>query len=213
MARWLGLVLCALAAGAAWAQASGERRFQDAQEWARRFDDPARDAWQKPQEVIRALELARDSVVADIGSGTGYFAVRLARAVPEGRVYGADLEPAMVEHLRKRARAEALSNLRAVQAAPDSPNLPEPVDRVLLVNVQGLMVSPGDYFRRLRASLKRDGRVAIIAARVDAPTGPPAAMRVPAEQIKRNMARQGYALLAEYDFLPQQYFLVFQPSS
>ncbi len=213
MTRWFGFIFCALAAGVVWAQPASERRFQDTEEWARRLDDAGRDAWQKPQEVIRALELARDAVVADIGSGTGYFAVRLARAVPEGRVYGSDIEPAMVGHLQKRAEAERLPNLRAVQASRDGPNLPEPVDRVLLVNVQGLMVSPGDYFRRLRASLRPGGRVAIIAARVDSPIGPPAAMRVPAAQIKRDMARQGYMPVAEFDFLPHQYFLVFQPSA
>lgn len=192
------------------AQTTG--RFQDAKEWARRFDDPARDAWQKPEEVIRALGLPRNAVVADVGAGTGYFAVRLARAVPEGRVYGADLEPQMVRHLQDRAAAEGLSNLKVVQASREDPGLPEPVDLVLLVNVQGLIVNPGDYFRRLRQSLKSGGRVAIIAARPEAPVGSPKQMRAPADEVKRDMARQGYGVVAEHDFLPHQYFLVFQPT-
>ena len=192
------------------AQTAG--RFQDAEEWARRFDDPARDAWQKPEEVIRALGLPRNAVVADVGAGTGYFAVRLARAVPEGRVYGADLEPQMVRHLQDRAAAEGLPNLKVVQATREGPGLPEPVDLVLLVNVQGLIVNPADYFRRLRQSLKPGGRVAIIAARPEAPVGSPKQMRAPADQLKRDMARQGYGVVAEHDFLPHQYFLVFHPT-
>ena len=87
------------------------RRFDDAEKWSKVFDDPARDAWQKPVEVIAALKLAPDAVVADIGSGTGYFAVRLARAVPRGRVYGADVEPEMVRFLNDRAARESLGNL------------------------------------------------------------------------------------------------------
>ena len=117
MRDWLHFVVvtaAALGMGVAAAQTTG--RFQDAEEWARRFDDPSRDVWQKPEEVIRALGLPRNAVVADVGAGTGYFAVRLARAVPEGRVYGADLEPQMVRHLRDRAAAESLANLKVVQA-------------------------------------------------------------------------------------------------
>lgn len=209
--QWLALAcaLLAVAPQAGAGEAAGGR-FQDAAGWASRFDDPARDAWQKPDEVLRALALPRDAIVADIGSGTGYFAARLARALPQGRVYGADIEPEMVRHLALRAKEEKLDNLRSIPATRDSPQLPEPVDLVLLVNVQGLVVNPGDYFARLRASLKPGGRVAIIAQRPDAPFGPPAAMRAPAEQVRRDMARQGYTLDAEHDFLPYQYFLVFR---
>jgi cyclopropane fatty-acyl-phospholipid synthase-like methyltransferase len=207
---WFG-TLAVLAANAIAADAPGRDRFQDATGWAGRFDGPSRDQWQKPDEVIRALALPRDAVVADVGSGTGYFAVRLARAVPQGRVYGADVEPAMVSHLQQRATEENLANLKAIQATRESPALPEPVDLALFVNVQGLMVNPRDYFQRLRAALKPGGRVAIIATRTDSPFGAPAAMRVPAAQITRDMMQQGYAVVAEHDFLPYQYFLVFQP--
>lgn len=148
--------------------------------------------------------------MADVGSGTGYFSVRLARAVPEGRVYGADIEPEMVRHLHNRATAQGLDNLKVVQATRDGPALPEPVDLALLVNVQGLMVNPGEYFLRLREFLKPQGRVAIIATRPDSPLGAPRQMRVPAERVKQDMARQGYAVIAEHDFLPYQYFIVFQ---
>lgn len=197
--------------GAAAADAPGGRRFQDAAEWAGRFDDPSRDAWQKPDEVILALELAPDAVVADVGAGTGYFSVRLARALPRGRVYASDVEPGMVRHLQERATREKLPNLKVIQATREDAGLPEPVDLALFVNVQGLMVNPGDYFLRLRRSLRPGGRVAIIATRPDSPVGARAEMRVPVETIKREMARQGYTVTAEHDFLPYQYFIVFRP--
>jgi predicted methyltransferase len=211
-----GLVLTLLA-GSVSAQPAGEpqfgaaRSFQDAAEWSRRFDRDARDAWQKPEEVLRVLALRPDAVVADIGAGTGYFTIRLADVLPRGRVYAVDVEPEMIQHLRERARVAKIDNLHALEASRDDPRLPEAVDLALLVNVQGLMVNPRDYFARLRASLKPGGRVAIISARPGASPGPPAAMRVSAEKVKSDMAAQGYVLVAEHDFLPRQFFLVFAP--
>ncbi len=123
--------------------------FDNADEWAKRFEDPARDAWQKPDEVVAALALAPDAKVADVGSGTGYFAVRLARAVPRGHVYGADIEPDMARYLAERARREGLSNLTPVLAAADDAKLPEPVDLVLVVNTYHHIGEREAYFRRL----------------------------------------------------------------
>ena len=73
-----------------------DHSFGDSEKWAKVFDDPKRDAWQRPHEVIRALALKPDAVVADIGSGTGYFSMRFAHMLPKGRVYGVDTEPGMV---------------------------------------------------------------------------------------------------------------------
>jgi hypothetical protein len=115
-----------------------------------------------------------------------------------------------VRYLGERARRESLANLTALAATREGPALPEPVDLALLVNVQGLMVNPGDYFQRLRASLKPGAQVAVIAWKPESPRGAPQAMRVSGEQIRRDMTRQGYTLAAEHDFLPHQYFLVFR---
>lgn len=204
------LLLTAVPAHAA-APERGAGQFQDSAAWAERFDDARRDVWQKPDEVIQALSLAPDALVADIGAGTGYFAARLANAVPRGKVYAADLEAEMVRHLRERAAAQGLPNLVPVQAERASPNLPERVDLALLVNVQGLMVNPGDYFERLRSSLRPGGRVALIAWRPDSPIGAPVRMRVPPEHVEQEMVRQGYRLIVRHEFLPYQYFLVFEP--
>lgn len=188
-----------------------QHRFRDAEKWARIFDDPARDEWQRPQEVIRALALAPDATVADIGAGTGYFAVRLARAVPQGRVFGVDAEPDMVRYLAERARREGLANLLAQQAATDDPRLAAPVDLVIVVNTYHHIPARERYFRALRKALKPGGRVAIIDYTPDSPVGPPKSARVPEATVRSEFARAGYALAAEHNFLPYQYFLVFRP--
>ncbi len=188
-----------------------QHRFDDPKAWSRVFDDPARDKWQKPGEVIRTLALKPNDRVADIGAGTGYFAVRLARAVPEGTVFAADIAPKMVEHLGARAKAENLTNMRAVQAGEDSPRLPEPVDVILLVNTYHHIEKRADYFRKLKASLKPGGRVAIIDFKLDAPQGPPKRTRISAERITAEMKQAGYALARAHGILPHQNFLIFKP--
>jgi cyclopropane fatty-acyl-phospholipid synthase-like methyltransferase len=185
--------------------------FSGAEGWARVFDDPERDQWQKPHEVILALQLAPDAKVADIGAGTGYFAARLAHMTPKGRVYAVDLEPDMVRYLAERARKEGLTNLVPVQATPDSAALPEKVDRVLMVDTYHHIADRPAYFRRLRDSLASGGEVAIIDFRIDSPSGPPAASRISPRTVAEEMALAGYVQVAQHDFLAYQYFLVFRP--
>jgi SAM-dependent methyltransferase len=188
-----------------------QHSFGDAGKWAQIFDDPKRDAWQKPHEVIQALALKPDAVIADIGSGTGYFSVRFARMAPKGRVYGVDTEPDMVRHLAERAKREGLKNVTAVAGAPDNPRLPEKADLIILVDVYHHVGDRERYFRKLRDSLKPGGRVAIIDFRMDSPEGPPKRARIEPDRVKAELKRAGYALDQEHIFLPNQYFLVFQP--
>ena len=187
------------------------RRFDDAEKWSKVFDDPARDAWQKPAEVIAALKLAPDAIVADIGSGTGYFAVRLARAVPKGKVYGADVEPDMVRFLNVRAAREGLANLTSHGAGDEGPNLPGQVDLALVVDTYHHIPRRSRYFERLKSALRPGGRIAIIDFRLDSPTGPPAKHRIPPEQVKTEMERAGYRLEDQPDVLPHQYVLLCAP--
>ena len=185
-------------------------RFDDPEKWAKAFDDPERAAWQKPDEVIKALALRPGAKVADIGAGTGYFAVRLARAVPDGTVYAVDLEPRMVAYLAERARSLGLSNLRTVQGAAGTPNLPEPVDLVLLVNVYHHLDARPAYFARLATALRPGGRVAVIDQTPQAPRGPPAHMRLAPAAIVAEMAQAGFGLAMSHAFLPHQSFQVFE---
>lgn len=209
-AATFGLLLLANPA-AAQSPHSHDHSFSGAAHWAKIFDDPKRDAWQKPHEVIQALKLKPDAIVADIGSGTGYFSARFAHRVPQGRVYGLDTEPDMVKYLADRAKREGLKNVSAVQAKPGNAQLPEKADVVILVDVYHHVENREQYFRQLQQSLKPGGRLAVIDFRMDSPEGPPKAARIAPEQVKAELQRAGYALAEEHGFLPNQYFLIFQP--
>jgi len=197
---------------AAQSPATHQHSFGGAEQWAHVFDDPKRDEWQKPHEVIQALALKPDAVVADIGSGTGYFAVRFANMVPRGRVYGVDIEPDMVKYLGERARRDKLDNVVAIAGAPDDPRLPEKADLILMVDVFHHIDDRERYFRKLRASLKPGGRIAIIDFRLDSPDGPPRAARISPDRVVAELKGAGYTLAKEHSFLPNQYFLVFRLS-
>jgi predicted methyltransferase len=208
----VGIAMTLLLGGPSSAQSphTHEHSFSGAEKWSQVFDDPKRDAWQRPHEVIQALALKPGAVVADIGAGTGYFTVRLARMVPKGRVYAVDTEPDMVKFLANRATREGLKNVTAVAAAPDDARLPEKADVILLVDVFHHIADRERYFSKLRDSLKPGGRLAIIDFRLDAREGPPRSARIAPDRVKAELKAAGYSLIQEHGFLPNQYFLVFR---
>ncbi len=187
-----------------------EHRFDDPERYAKEFDDPSRDAWQMPERVIDVLGLKRGQAIADIGAGTGYFSMRLAKSPAAPTVFAVDIEPAMVAYLRARAAKEGLTNVVAVQATADAPQLPAPVDLVLVVDTYHHIGGRIEYFRRLQRQLRPGGRLAIIDFRKDAPSGPPVEFRFAPEQITSELSQAGYQLAASYSFLPRQLFLVYR---
>ena len=116
--------------------ATSHHDFADVAYWSSVFDDPARDAWQKPDELVAALGVARGDVVADLGAGTGYLSRRLADAVgPDGTVLAVETEPNLVVHLRERAEREKTPNVVPVLASAADPRLPVGlVDLILVVD-------------------------------------------------------------------------------
>jgi ubiquinone/menaquinone biosynthesis C-methylase UbiE len=189
-----------------------EHRFEDAEKYAKSFDDPARDAWQMPARVIEALALKTGAVIADVGAGTGYFTVRLAKAPAVSKVYAVDIESSMVEYVRQRSVKEGLKNVVAVHGASERTNLPEPVDLVLVVDTYHHIPSRTSYFWELRKSMKPGAKVAIIDFRKDSPTGPPVEFRFTADQITAELSKAGFRLETSHDFLPRQLFLVYSIS-
>lgn len=218
LAAALTLLLAAGAAAPVRAQAHAgpaetPHRHGDPSAYAASLDDPARDAYQKPDEVVRALGLRAGETVADIGSGTGYFTLRLARAVgPSGRVYAIDVSPDMVRFLNRRVRDAKLANVVTVLADADDPLLADAsVDRVVIVNTWHHVDARPKYLEILRRVLKPGGQVVQIDFhKRDLPVGPPTGMKIAREDLLREMEAAGFRLAAEHAFLPYQYFLAFE---
>jgi predicted methyltransferase len=196
-------------------RATSKRSFADVEEWSRVFDDPRRDEWQKPDEVVAALDLRPGATVADLGAGTGYFSRRLSEAVgPTGAVLSIETQPEMVVHLRDRAQRERTANVVPILASPDNPRIPPgTADVVLVVDTLHHIDDRLEYLSRLKTALRAGGRVAVVEWRKEElPVGPPLDHKVAREQVVYEMTRAGYRLVREVTSLPYQYLLVFEPS-
>ncbi len=179
---------------------------RDAAEYARILEDPKRDAWQKPHEVVTALALEPDQAIADIGAGSGYFARRFAHHA--GKVYAVDIDEALL----KRTAEGAPSNLQTVLAAPDDPKLaPSSVDVIFFCDVLHHIDNRAAYYVKLDKALKPGGRIVIVDFyKNKLPVGPPESMKLSDEQVVSELASAGFKKAKAFDFLPYQYFLVFE---
>ena len=182
--------------------------FSDVERFAAIFDDPARDEWQRPAEIVSLLALSEDMTVADLGAGTGYFAPHLSTAVGEGgRVLALDVEPAMVDHMRTRFAEAGLTNAEAQVVEQNEPGLAEgSVDRVLIVDTWHHISDREAYAGRLRSALRPGGFVLVVDFTLDSPHGPPAAMRLEATAVAAELQAGGLsAQVVEQEQLPYQY--------
>jgi arsenite methyltransferase len=181
--------------------------------WA--YERGDRDAWQKPAEVVRALDLEPGDVVADLGAGSGYFTGRLARAVaPGGRVLAVDVDAAMNRYLAERMAEEGVENVEIVLATPEDPGLPDgQVDLLFTSNTYHHLPDRTAYFRGAARALAPGGRVAIIEFAEKAGWfARTFGHHTPQATIVAELEAAGYRLAANHDFLPRQHFLVFAPA-
>jgi arsenite methyltransferase len=195
-------------------QSSAHHGFSEVEHWAKVFESPQRDRWQKPEEVVRELDLKEGQTVVDIGAGTGYFTRRLAAAVgPTGRAIGLDVEPAMVAYMRKDAAKLELGSYQARVVKPDDPGLaPDSVDMIFLCDAYHHLTDRPEYFSRLIPALKPGGRIVIIDfEQRPMPVGPPPAHKVSLTKVRGEMRHAGYKMTRSYGFLPYQYFVEFEP--
>ena len=193
--------------------ATSHEPFKGIEKWERIFDDPKRDEWQKPQQVVEALGLRPGNIVADLGAGTGYFERYLSKAVtPGGIVLAVDSEPEMVRHLGERALKEGTADVVPVLALPQEPFLPPGrADRVLVVDTYHHIDDRIRYFHRMAEALAPGGSVVIIDFhKRPLPVGPPPQHKLSREFVVDEMKQAGYRLADEKIFLPYHYFLIFQ---
>ena len=175
------------------------------------LEGPDRSLWQKPDEIMDALNIADGSVVADVGAGAGWFTVRLARRVgPNGRVYAEDIQRPMLEAIGYRVRREGLTNVETVLGTPEDPKLPAGLDAVLIVDVYAEVGDPVSLLTDVAAALKPQGRLGIVDfTREGGGPGPPMAQRVEAADVIRDAEAAGLVLLSRETFLTYQFLLVF----
>ena len=176
------------------------------------LEDPKRDAYQKPQEVLAALNLSPGEVIADIGAGSGYFTFSLARHVSErGTIYAVDVSPDMILHINRRIRDLKVSNVVSILADPDDPLLPAAsVNRFFFCDSWHHIENQTKYLSLMKRLLKPRGEIVVIDFhKKELPVGPPLQMRIAREDLITQMEENGFRLAKEHTFLPYQYFLVF----
>jgi ubiquinone/menaquinone biosynthesis C-methylase UbiE len=187
---------------------------RDSKAYIGMLDDPERDAYQKPHEVLTALSIKPGEVIADIGAGSGYFTFRLGHHVGNnGKVYAIDVNPDMILHLNRRVRDLKAMNVSSILADPDDPLLPErSVNRFFFSNSWHHIENHTQYLSLIKKMLKPGGEIIMIDfQKKELPVGPPMQMKIAREDLIKQMEGNGFRLAKEHTFLPYQYFLVFVP--
>jgi ubiquinone/menaquinone biosynthesis C-methylase UbiE len=177
------------------------------------LEDPQRADWQKPEEVMAKLDLEPGAAVADLGAGSGYFTLRFAKAVgPQGKVYAIDVLDEMLDYIRQRAQDEGVKNIELVKGLPHDPKLPPAsVDMIFICNTLHHISERPTYYPLLAKALRPGGRlVDIDFYKKPLPFGPPLEMKIDKQDMIEEAKSAGFHVVQDFDFLPYQYFLIFQ---
>jgi ubiquinone/menaquinone biosynthesis C-methylase UbiE len=180
-------------------------------EWLERDQRTDEEA---PDQAIRLLEIPSGASVADIGAGSGYMTVRLASQVgPSGRVYANDVQPQMIEILRRRLEKRKITNVVLVQGEVDDPKLPaSTMDVALMVDVYHELSQPQLMLRHIREALKPSGRLVLLEYRKEDPSIPiRIEHKMSVREAKLEVEAEGYALSKVDESLPWQHVLIFTP--
>ncbi len=162
--------------------------------------------------AISKLPIGPNSVVADIGAGTGYYTFRIAPKVPQGKVYAVDVQDESVQFLQKKAQQLGLKNVEVDKGSAQSPNLPDnSVDLAVMVDVYHELEFPHEMLQALRKALKPNGKILLLEYRAEDPTIPIKKLhKISVAQASKEMKANGFKLVQQGDFLPIQHFLVYQ---
>jgi arsenite methyltransferase len=179
---------------------------------AEMFNKKAASSKSKPDEVVNALELQRGQKVADIGAGGGYFTLRFAEIVgADGCVFAVDVTQDFLDFIQNSAKEKGLSNVETVLAAKNGADLPKKsFDLIFIRNASHHLPYRAEYFRKLKAALKPEGRIAVVEYR-----GGGFSFHglfghyVPKETIIEEMEQAGFQLEKDLSFLPEQSFTIF----
>jgi arsenite methyltransferase len=192
------------------------KMHQDPKAYIAMLENPQRDAEQKPDDVIAALDLKEGETLADIGAGSGYFSFRFARRLGDtGRVYAVDINSDMILHMNRYIRDKKVKNVTTILSAPDDPLLQDAsINRFFICNTWHHVENRPQYIALMKKMMKPGGQVIVLDYKKEQlPVGPPPEMKMAREDAIREMEANEFKLAKEHTFLPYQYFLVFVPKS
>ncbi len=212
----LGLLLVVLQLGAATVHPISGRRIAHVMgfggaDWLVRSE---RETEEAPDKALDAITIPRGAMVADIGSGVGYFTWRLAERVgPSGRVYAVDIQQAMLDRLKQNMADRSLKNVEPVLGTELDPNLPDrKLDLVLMVDVYHEFSEPQAMLRAIRRSLKPDGRVVLLEYRKEDPAIPiRPEHKMSVAEVRMELEPEGFRFDRSLEVLPRQHILIFRP--
>ena len=180
------------------------------------LDRSEREMEEAPEKALDAIDLRPGMIVADVGAGTGYFSLRMARRVgPDGKVYANDIQPEMLEKLRANAQREKLANIETVLGSEADPKLPAgKIDVVLLVDVYHEFSQPQQMLQHIRAALKQDGRLILLEYRKEDPAVPiRPEHKMSLAEVKSEVEAEGYKFDRAVETLPRQHIIIFRKLS
>jgi ubiquinone/menaquinone biosynthesis C-methylase UbiE len=176
------------------------------------LDREERDIEEAPDRALDALALQPGSVVADLGAGSGYMTVRMAKRVgPTGRVYAVDIQPQMIDLLKARLTRERVNNITPVLGTVDDPKLPaNTLDLILLVDVYHEFSEPVKMLAGMRTALKPGGRLILLEYRKEDPSIPiRLEHKMSVAEAKMEIEAAGFRLDRVDPRLPRQHILIF----
>ena len=178
------------------------------------LDRPEREREEAPSKAIAALVIKEGTTVADVGAGSGYYTMLLARAVGErGRVYATDIQPEMLALIKQKIGGSNMSNVELVLGTETDPKLPPgSIDLVLMVDVYHELAQPQAMVRALRTALKKDGRLVLIEFRKESPEVPiREEHKMTVRDARIELEAEAYKFDRVIDVLPWQHVIVFRP--
>ena len=170
-----------------------------------------REAEEAPTRAIAALEVRPGQVVADVGAGSGYYAMLLSKAVGAGgRVYATDIQPEMLALIKKKLESTRTSNVEVVLGTSTESRLPDrAIDLALMVDVYHELAQPQAFLRSLKRALKPDGRLVLIEFRKETAWVPiREEHKMTVREARLELEHEGYRFDRVIDVLPWQHIIV-----
>ena len=175
------------------------------------LERPSREVEEEPDTTVEQLELQSGDTVADIGAGSGYFSFRIAKQVPQGKVYAVDIQPEMLDAVSFFKEENGITNVETILGQEDSPNLPEAsIDLAFMVDAYHEFSYPREMMEGIVKALKPGGRVVLLEYRKENPLIMIKPLhKMTQKQVKKELKAVGLKWQTTKEFLPEQHFLVF----